>query len=342
MKNLFCKVERGVAYEALEIAQYVVEAGQFALGAATTALTVAQELIKSSKSTLQAANGVLEGVKSAMNAGLEAAKWLERYALGGLIRIRSIEFNVSIGLVSKGEFAGKVELSILNQEYVTVEFNLRLNSIEDMVEDLVKRVWSSLSDRRRREVADSVKLAFPDFRRKHYFPEIYRPGSYLLGKAVTVWKRATYSAAKDHKPQSQTANSGINSKKSSRSITASNTRRLSRTGKDTPSEAHTEDGDRSDGNAANNATVETRVLLLVVKQKQQLSNSLISRISVVDTQELQGLNPNLVISEMRNLTIWTSKSKAHIPNVGKSQGTDGRLPDLTACATPGKTIHTSE
>lgn len=176
--NFACKAVRAIAYVALELAKKIVDGSRWTVQLAKHVLEGVKKVVDKSRATLEVAKGALVVVQHTVRYGLEAAKWIVRLGLGGLINIRKIEFEVKIGLVSSGHFRGSIEISLLGRHYYTTGFNLHLNSIEEMVQDLVKLVRKSIGFRRRREVDERMKSAFPDFSMRHYFPEIYRPGSH--------------------------------------------------------------------------------------------------------------------------------------------------------------------
>ena len=181
--NLGCKGLRAIAYAALEFVKRVVDSSRWTLDFARAVLRSAEFVVDSSRFTLDVAKGVLEGVKFAANAGLQAAKAIVNFGLGGVFSIRKIEFDIKIGLVQSGHFNGNVELTILNK-FHRFAFELRLQSVKDMVLDLADRVFPGISGRSKRAVEDRMKRAFPDFSEKHHFPRIYRPGSYANTEAT--------------------------------------------------------------------------------------------------------------------------------------------------------------
>lgn len=338
--NAACKVLRAVAYVALELAKKIVDGVSKTLYVAKAALKLAEQIVDKSRWTLTVSKGVLKGVQYTVHGALEAAKWIVRFALGGIIRIRKIEFDIKIGLLSEGHFKGMLELSILSKAFVKISFNLRLKSIGDMVEDLVKLVLSAFGGRRRREVSDRMKRAFPDFSWKHYFPKIYRPGSNRPSNTGE-----TSLAATNEKPQFRLSADRINSAISSKSDKASNTRRNSNTGNDHPSHADTEVVERSFRSATNDNriveyTPKSQSLLLAAKQEEERYEHLLSQVDFVDNQESLGPVPDMVVSEARHLRILANASKEYVPRVDKSQGTGGRLPDITGCLAKRKTTHT--
>ena len=125
------------------------------------------------------AKGVLEGVKQTVRAGAEAAKFVVRLGLGGIINIKKIEFDVKIGLVESGHFSGTIVVSFLRKTDVTLSFTLQFESVENMASDLANAIFPGITGRRKREVEETLRRHMPDYSRRHYMPEmyIYKPGS---------------------------------------------------------------------------------------------------------------------------------------------------------------------
>ncbi len=177
--NLACKALRKTAYAALWAAEKVVENSRWPLNLAKNALEVAKKIVDKNRWPLTAAKNILEGVKETMKVGASAATAIARFALGGLINIRKITFDVKIDVVKSGHFRGSIEVSFLKQPFKRLSFDLRLNSLVEMAKDLADSVFLTITGRSRRSVEDQLGRAIPDFSRKHYFPQenIYRPGN---------------------------------------------------------------------------------------------------------------------------------------------------------------------
>lgn len=159
--NFACSALRATAYAALEIAKQVVDNTRWPLDLAKVALSAAQEIVDNLRFPLDIANGILEAIKLTVKAGAAAAEAITKLALGGLIHIRKIEFDVQIGVVQGGSFSGKIEVSFLGSSYKTLSFTLKLNSVVDMALDLAEEVFPGISGRRRRNVdGDSPMPAY--------------------------------------------------------------------------------------------------------------------------------------------------------------------------------------
>lgn len=182
--NLGCKGLRALAYAALELAKRIVDKSRWTLDLARAVLKGAEKFVDKSRWPLTLAKNFLEGLKVTVRAGLDAAKWIVNLGLGGVFSIVKMEFDIKIALVESGHFNGNLEVRILGKTS-KFGFEFRLKSVKDMVLDLADRIFPGISGRSKREVAERMKRAFPDFSEKHHFPRIYRPGSYA-GKSFTA------------------------------------------------------------------------------------------------------------------------------------------------------------
>jgi hypothetical protein len=144
----------------------------------------AEKIVDNNRWPLNAARGVLEGVKQTVKVGTTAAKFIADLTLGGLISIRRIQFDVKIGLISKGSFGDTIEVSYLRRRYTPLRFQLRLKSITAMALDLADAIIPGISGRKKREVEERMKRALPDYSRRHYLPHlyVYRPRQRFPGE----------------------------------------------------------------------------------------------------------------------------------------------------------------
>ncbi|XP_065839709.1 uncharacterized protein [Oscarella lobularis] len=156
--NLGCKALRGIAYAALWLAEKIVD---------------------SSRWTLELAKGVLDAVKWTVRIAAEAAKFIVRLGLGGIISIKKIEFDVKIGIAKSGYFSGSIVVSFLRRAEITMGFYLRLPSVQSMASDLADAIFPGITGRRKRDVEDQLRQNMPDYSRRHYLPDmyVYKPGS---------------------------------------------------------------------------------------------------------------------------------------------------------------------
>ena len=88
--------------------------------------------------------------------------WLEKNTLSDVIQIKRMSFDVKIGLVESGKFNGEIVYSIRKGKDVKEQFLFRLDSIKDMAIDLAELVYPGVTGRRRRDVTDALRRAFPE------------------------------------------------------------------------------------------------------------------------------------------------------------------------------------
>ena len=158
MANVGCKALRGIAYAALWVAEKIVDGSRW---------------------TLELAKGVLDAVMWTVRIAAEAAKFIVRLGLGGIISIKKIEFDVKIGIAKSGYFSGSIVVSFLRRAEITMGFYLRLPSVQSMASDLADAIFPGITGRRKRDVEDQLRQNMPDYSRRHYLPDmyVYKPGS---------------------------------------------------------------------------------------------------------------------------------------------------------------------
>jgi hypothetical protein len=91
------------------------------------------------------AQTAVDGIEAAYAAGLEAAEFIARLGLNGLISIREISFDVGLGAASGGSFSGSVTAVFGGAAEVTISFNINLYDITSMVTQLVDHIGNGLS-----------------------------------------------------------------------------------------------------------------------------------------------------------------------------------------------------
>lgn len=219
---------------------------------------------------------------------------------------RKIEFDVKIELVSGGHFMGSLEVSFMRKHYVTLSFELRLKSIKDMVLDLVDLIFPGISGRDRREVKKRMKRAFPDFSRRHYFPQTYRPASYFSDEDTMLPKRATKT---DVGPDVQNpTTSGV---------------KYRRTSDEKAPTSYEADGDRD----VYGLTEKTALLLSAANKSEHVYDAIVSQIDFVDSEEDKGPDPAMVVAEADDLVQRANYSKDYVPREETEEDKENHLPD---------------
>ena len=90
------------------------------------------------RKSLDVAIGALEGVKLANQLGVKVGKALTQFALGDLLNIRSLEFDVRLAAAKTGHFGARLEGTIVGQE-VDFEFQVNLVSVGEMFKSLAEK-----------------------------------------------------------------------------------------------------------------------------------------------------------------------------------------------------------
>lgn len=313
--NLGCKGLRALAYVALELAKKVVDGSRWTLDLARGALRFAEGVVDGSRSSLDIAIAFLGDLQVTASAALDAADWIAKFALGGVINIRLIEFDIEIGLVSSGHFMGRLEVSFLGGDFQTIRFDLRLQSVQDMVLDLIDKIFPGISGRSRRDVAYRMKRSFPDFSRSHYFPETYRPGSYRDEKRQVV-RKTTAKAAQFSVEQ----------------VTYLHTWKRRRNSDNDSSTA-----DAAYDNTTANYTVANNALLAAANRSEAEYNALLLQINFTDSEENKGSDPANVVLSAVNLTMLANMSTDYMPVEDNTQPSlDYSIPAITTCPLDGK------
>ena len=80
----------------------------------------------------------LEGVKLANQLGVKVGKAITQFALGDLLNIRSLEFDIHLATANTGHFGASLEGTIVGQE-VDFEFKVNLMSVEEMFKSLAEK-----------------------------------------------------------------------------------------------------------------------------------------------------------------------------------------------------------
>ena len=87
----------------------------------------------------------VDGVEAAYAAGLQAAEFIAKLGLNGIISIREISFATSINVAAGGSFSGSVTAVFVGAAEVTVSFSINLYDITSMVKQLVDHIGDGLS-----------------------------------------------------------------------------------------------------------------------------------------------------------------------------------------------------
>ena len=144
-ENVACLALKEPIKLALRAAEEIVDSSRVTLEAAKAALAIPEAGLIVAEEGVGIAEKAVEGVEAAFAAGLKAAEFIAKLGLNGLISIREISFDVSLGSASGGSFSGSVTAVFGGASEVTISFNINLYDITSMVKQLVDEIGDGLS-----------------------------------------------------------------------------------------------------------------------------------------------------------------------------------------------------
>ena len=144
-ENAACLALKEPIKASLSLAEKAVDASRVTLEVAKAALIAAEGPLAAAEQSVNAAQGVLDGIEAAYAAGLKAADFIAKLGINGLISIREISFDVSLGVASGGSFSGSVTAVFGGAAEVTVSFNINLYDITSMAKELAGHIGNQLS-----------------------------------------------------------------------------------------------------------------------------------------------------------------------------------------------------
>ena len=144
-ENVACLALKEPIKLALKAAEEIVDSSRVTLEAAKAALALPEAALRAAEEGVNLAQTAVDGVEAAYAAGLEAAEFVAKLGLNGLISIREISFDVSLGAASGGSFSGSVTAVFGGAAEVTISFNINIYDITSMVKQLVDQIGDGLS-----------------------------------------------------------------------------------------------------------------------------------------------------------------------------------------------------
>ena len=130
------------------------------------ALRGAEALVQTTSNTLDVANAAISGLQQAVNvaqlgvtgaeeavrtvqttfaAGLQAADFITRLTVNGLISIREISFDVALSAAAGGSFSGSITAAFAGASETTVSLQVNLYDITSMASQLANHIGNGLS-----------------------------------------------------------------------------------------------------------------------------------------------------------------------------------------------------
>lgn len=126
-------------------AEELIDSSRHTLEVANAGIIVLQQGVSAAELGLRGAQEAVDGVERAYAAGLQAADFLARLGVNGLISIRRISFDVELDAAARGSFSGSVTARFAGAAETTISLNIDLYDIASMARQLAGRIGDGLS-----------------------------------------------------------------------------------------------------------------------------------------------------------------------------------------------------
>ncbi|KAH3768769.1 hypothetical protein DPMN_169986 [Dreissena polymorpha] len=185
LANSGCRVLRGVAYAALEVAQLALRVPMLILDAAKAAVHVAQVVVDKSRVVLDiakvaldmaniglegvklvfvAAKLALEAVKAVVKLGVMALNFVLKYGLQTLIDVRNCRFEIELSTNDFPIFDVQCEVNAFRTGFIPVGIKINFNdpiqslwnAAKGTIEMILNKIGNVFSGRKRREIRDKT------------------------------------------------------------------------------------------------------------------------------------------------------------------------------------------
>lgn len=143
--NIACEALIVTARVVLRAAEAAFNGAQHSVNVATVAFQAAQVTVNAARGSLDAANLVLETISEAYHVGIEVAGKIAELGTSGLVSIREISFEVSLGEANTGYFAATVKASFLRNADATIHLNINLRDITTIARGLADEIGDHFS-----------------------------------------------------------------------------------------------------------------------------------------------------------------------------------------------------
>lgn len=143
--NAACIALKEPIRAALRGAEALIDTTRQTLDAANAAISGLQQAVNVAQQGVTAAEGVVSAVQATYAAGLDAANFISRLTINGLISIREISFDVSLATASGGAFSGSITASFAGAAEATTSLNVNLYDITSMASELANHIGNGLS-----------------------------------------------------------------------------------------------------------------------------------------------------------------------------------------------------
>ncbi len=143
--NAACNALRATARAALRVVEETVRGARGSVDVADGVLVAAQGVVNTARGALDAAVAVLEVASQTYRLGTEAATAIASVGVSGLVSIRAISFDVSLGAANSGSFSGSVRANFLGQAEVNIGLEINMRDITAMARELANQIGDGLS-----------------------------------------------------------------------------------------------------------------------------------------------------------------------------------------------------
>ena len=83
-------------------------------------------------------------MKNAFKSGLKVLDYILKHGIGGIINIRRLWFDVSLGSASLGKFAGGIDLQFFGKYNLNLSVSFDLHKIAELAKHLFRKVLSKI------------------------------------------------------------------------------------------------------------------------------------------------------------------------------------------------------
>ena len=143
--NAACEALKEPIRAALRTAEALVGSSREVLQVASAAISGLQEAVNVATQGLRSAEDAVNVVRTTYAAALQAADFITRLGLNGLVSIREITFDVNLATAVSGSFSASVTAAFNGGAETTVSLQLNLFDIRSMARQLASHIGNQLS-----------------------------------------------------------------------------------------------------------------------------------------------------------------------------------------------------
>ena len=143
--NAACTALREPIRLALSGAEALVQTTSRTLDVANAAISGLQQAVNVAQGGVTVAEGAVSAVQTTYAAGLQAADFISRLTVNGLISIREISFDVALSTASGGAFSGSITAAFAGAAETTISLQVNLYDVTSMASQLANHIGNGLS-----------------------------------------------------------------------------------------------------------------------------------------------------------------------------------------------------